>query len=144
MNKCQTICWNCKNTNGNKCSWFAKNAKPVDGWVAIRNDMVLEKRVVPSYCVLECPNFVEEEIKTSCEYINDSRCESEPMDKREKMGVALKKCMDAHGISAKALASEIEKCADSVHRYIRGYTSYSPKMVAGVLPDIYDYIKAEG
>lgn len=56
-----TLCWNCANTNGNLCSWFAADAKPVEGWVAeetqlkVRNNR--ENRIIQSFVVHSCPNF---------------------------------------------------------------------------------------
>jgi len=57
-----TLCWNCKNTNRFKCSWFdPKNPKPVDGWEAVRRDLLVYNRRIESYCVVRCPNYVPEE-----------------------------------------------------------------------------------
>lgn len=71
----ETLCWNCKNTNRFKCSWF-KDFTPVPGWVAektIRNythtstwrDRGKIRRrsfahEVESYYVIECPGFEPE------------------------------------------------------------------------------------
>ena len=52
----ETICWTCKNTNGNICSWFSEEMKPVDGWTA-------EFRPTSdgaSYLVRKCPNYERE------------------------------------------------------------------------------------
>lgn len=55
-----TLCWKCKNTNWEKCSWFnPDNPQPVEGWVAEK----WEDRPMlgTSYTVIECPNFEPEE-----------------------------------------------------------------------------------
>ncbi len=48
-----TLCWTCKNTNGNVCSWFGEEMEPVRGWTA---------KLRPtadgiSYFVVKCPNY---------------------------------------------------------------------------------------
>ena len=56
----RTICWECKNTNADKCCWFRpKNAKPVEGWQAIKT----HKNGISgsSYLVINCPNFEPDE-----------------------------------------------------------------------------------
>lgn len=55
-----TLCWRCANTNGNRCPWFAKDAKPVEGWKALRRDLYMSPRKVESYIVIDCPLFEEE------------------------------------------------------------------------------------
>lgn len=140
----QSICWDCQNTNGYKCSWFSKKATPVDGWEAQRRDIQVGNRSVRSYFVTQCPNFVKEQydmIKRTS--IRDQRSESVPMSVRERMGVALKRCLKGNKLSARALARAIGKSEDTVYRYLRGDVSYSPGVIAEVLPDIEDYIKAE-
>lgn len=52
-----TLCWTCKHTNQNECSWFREDAKPVSGWKAIERQM----RYGMSYLVVECPNYEREE-----------------------------------------------------------------------------------
>lgn len=56
----RTICWECRNTNAEKCSWFhPKAAKPVDGWKAYPT----QKNGIggQSYLVVNCPNFEPDE-----------------------------------------------------------------------------------
>ena len=53
----ETLCWTCKNTNQDECSWFEKYAKPVAGWKAIERPI----NGVESYVVVECPNYEREE-----------------------------------------------------------------------------------
>jgi hypothetical protein len=51
----QTLCWECKNTNRHKCSWFNPvDPQPVPGWVA---ELRPKARIGESYMVKECPNF---------------------------------------------------------------------------------------
>lgn len=58
----ETLCWKCKNTNRDKCSWFdPKNPKPVEGWEAVRRDLFADVRRIESYRVISCPNFDPEE-----------------------------------------------------------------------------------
>lgn len=53
-----SLCWECKNTNRHKCSWFnPANPQPVPGWVAERHD---KSRIGESYLVKECPKFEPE------------------------------------------------------------------------------------
>ena len=60
--KSETICWRCQNFS--KCSW--SKGKPVDGWKAtktiIKNNLGYTIDEVQSYCVHECPQFVEDEL----------------------------------------------------------------------------------
>lgn len=71
-NNPSTLCWNCKNTNRFKCSWFdPKNPKPVDGWTAVRRDTFAGKRQVESYHVISCPNYVPEDPRPDHAYRND-------------------------------------------------------------------------
>ena len=51
-----TLCWDCKNTNGDVCSWFSKEMKPVEGWTAKLNPTVDGI----SYFVIACPGFEKE------------------------------------------------------------------------------------
>ena len=56
----RTICWECRNTSADKCSWFhPKCARPVDGWEAIPT----KKNGISgqSYLVINCPNFEPDE-----------------------------------------------------------------------------------
>lgn len=52
------LCWNCKNTNENLCSWFSKEMKPIDGWTA-KEVLVKEEDgyVRRTYKITACPNF---------------------------------------------------------------------------------------
>ena len=52
-----TICWECKKAGG-LCSWSANHA-PVEGWEAKETWIKLPEKVVPSYCVIRCPEFEE-------------------------------------------------------------------------------------
>lgn len=50
-----TLCWECKNTHRDKCSWFNPvDPQPVPGWVA---ELRPKAMIGESYLVLECPNF---------------------------------------------------------------------------------------
>lgn len=50
-----TLCWECKNTNRHKCSWFnPADPQPVPGWVA---ELRPKSMIGESYMVKECPNF---------------------------------------------------------------------------------------
>lgn len=50
-----SLCWGCKNTSRDKCSWFdPADPQPVPGWVAERH---VRSRIGETYTVLECPNF---------------------------------------------------------------------------------------
>lgn len=53
------LCWECKNTNADKCPWFVpKNPQPVEGWTAIPT---YSENKGHSYLILECPKFEQEE-----------------------------------------------------------------------------------
>lgn len=52
-----TICWDCKKAGG-LCSW-SSNHTPVEGWEAKETWIKFPEKVVPSYCVLRCPEFEE-------------------------------------------------------------------------------------
>ena len=56
-----TLCWKCANTNGDLCSWFSADAKPVEGWEAIESPHRVKNNgkysIITSYIVLSCPNF---------------------------------------------------------------------------------------
>ena len=56
-----TLCDLCANACG-FCEWSEKNARPVPGWEAIRNDILYfngrENVKIESYAVLDCPKFV--------------------------------------------------------------------------------------
>jgi len=58
-------CWYCRNACGG-CSWSAETAEPVEGWDAVRVDLIynhvtktgVKKRVkMESYVVIDCPGF---------------------------------------------------------------------------------------
>lgn len=51
-----TLCWECENACGG-CNWSRKKASPVQGWNAIRNDLV---GGIESYVVISCPEFVSD------------------------------------------------------------------------------------
>lgn len=134
-----TLCWNCKNTSGNKCPWFSKAEKPVEGWNAVRNDIFVANRKVKSYYVIDCPNFVKEDI----ERLTDDQFYVPSDKEREMLKNALKKCMKDHNVTQEYLAEKMGKCIDTIYKYMRGKTVYSVRRVAEVMPEIYDYIKAE-
>lgn len=46
-----SICWNCKKACTERCR------KPVEGWDAIYRPLVYEKKSIPSWYVLKCPNY---------------------------------------------------------------------------------------
>jgi len=52
----ETICWKCRNANGNGCAWFKKSA-PVRGWVAEKREIDGGGYYVESFLVRECPGF---------------------------------------------------------------------------------------
>ena len=58
----RTLCELCANAYGG-CSWSEKNVqRPVEGWDAIRNDvLVAARKYSESYIVLDCPLFELEE-----------------------------------------------------------------------------------
>jgi hypothetical protein len=50
-----TLCWGCKNTHKDKCSWFnPDDPQPVPGWVAERQ---VKSRIGETFLVKECPKF---------------------------------------------------------------------------------------
>ena len=56
-----TLCEVCTKACG-KCSWSKYGVqKPVDGWTAIRRDILACGGMTESYLVLDCPEFVLEE-----------------------------------------------------------------------------------
>lgn len=159
----KTICWNCANTNGKKCSWFAKNAKPVDGWEAIRNDIAINDhgtmRFCESYIVTRCPNFYPsecykreleelEELKRIKAEREKAKTEKKPRvwytSKHKKiMGNALKKCRQTHKMNQLQLADALYISSSMVCRYEQGTVQYEPENIRRVLPDINEYIAAE-
>lgn len=56
-----TLCWDCKNSNGIVCPWFSKKGKPVPGWKATPTVIKNKGREFPSYDVHECPLFEKNE-----------------------------------------------------------------------------------
>lgn len=52
-----TICWDCKKSGG-RCSWSASHI-PVEGWEAKETWIKLPEKVLPSFCVIRCPEFEE-------------------------------------------------------------------------------------
>lgn len=59
----QQLCWRCKNACGG-CNWSA-NLQPVPGWDAtphrrIYRDAKLGKRVIDSYVIHSCPQFISD------------------------------------------------------------------------------------
>ena len=61
MDTKETLCWKCKNANGNGCDWFKRHL-PVRGWAAERNDVVDEESG-ESFRVLACPEFVRGKVR---------------------------------------------------------------------------------
>ena len=59
--KTATLCWDCQNAVRN-CSW-SKDFIPVDGWEAIPTKIREDngKRLVDSFIVKKCPEFVADE-----------------------------------------------------------------------------------
>lgn len=52
-------CWFCKKSI-NGCTW-SKKGQPVDGWVAEQTSLKLStSQTVPSYRILQCPEFEQE------------------------------------------------------------------------------------
>lgn len=58
----ESLCWTCKNASCG-CSW-SREFKPVKGWKAIAtiiNSTCKGGKVsTPSYCVIECPEFIKD------------------------------------------------------------------------------------
>lgn len=61
---CSTLCEICANACGH-CDWSKKNVqKPVEGWDAIRNDIMPHGKgsgLIESYVVLDCPEYQPDE-----------------------------------------------------------------------------------
>lgn len=57
------LCWSCKNTNGNVCSWFSKKSEPVEGWTAKPTIIRNNEEIVRSYRVIKCPNYEQGRIR---------------------------------------------------------------------------------
>lgn len=57
--KHETLCWDCQNAT--KCSW--KDNIPVKGWKAKPHIVNDEEGKIRTYRVIECPNFLEDEIR---------------------------------------------------------------------------------
>jgi hypothetical protein len=59
--KTDTLCWYCKNTHADKCSWFQFPATPVKNWEAEHIKIYFRSEVPPryedSYKVHKCPGF---------------------------------------------------------------------------------------
>lgn len=53
MRKTETLCWRCSNYA--TCEW--SRGKPVKGWKATKTESIQLK----SFCVIECPKFVEDD-----------------------------------------------------------------------------------
>lgn len=63
----KTLCWKCKHTNQNECSWFTEDMVPVPGWKAIERPTSEGM----SYIVLECPRYEREEKRKKGEIVNE-------------------------------------------------------------------------
>lgn len=137
----ETLCWSCKNTNGNVCPWFSKLALPVIGWTAVRRDIMVEKRRVRSYYVVDCPRYQRENIDR---LTADSYTHLLSKEDKLKLGNALRKCMSKHNLTATSLAEALNKHADTVYKYLRGDVVYNVGLIAQTMPDIYKFIEAEG
>lgn len=82
-----TLCWSCANYGG-KCPWSEhKKQRPVPGWKAHRNDILMrvekrggvEKTYKESYFVIECPLYKSDGTKpdnSGCAYIGGKWSES--------------------------------------------------------------------
>ena len=54
-----TLCWSCTRPGTSSCSWDAK-LEPVEGWTAIRTQVLLSTNVFgESYHVIHCPLYQE-------------------------------------------------------------------------------------
>ena len=51
------LCWTCKNANGNDCSWFSKEAEPVEGWTAKPTIIKNNDGIMKSYRITKCPKY---------------------------------------------------------------------------------------
>ena len=58
-----TLCWNCENALG-KCSW-SKSFEPVPGWTAQETIIEGNRKMIPSYLVISCPEFKDERGETN-------------------------------------------------------------------------------
>jgi len=56
-----TLCWICKNATGG-CSW-SHDLVPVEGWTVEETGaptyLATKKRLIPTVCVVKCPEFEE-------------------------------------------------------------------------------------
>lgn len=53
-----TLCWDCANCYGG-CSW-SREFKPVKGWTAIKTKIPTNGRIINSFNVRKCPEFVKD------------------------------------------------------------------------------------
>lgn len=150
--KDKTLCWDCENTNRYKCEWFDIPAKPIQGWVADRMDLLLDVKdgvaiYCESYCVRSCPNFVpipRRVVKRErCTENREKKKVYMPSHERQMMGRALRECRVDNGMTQKKLGELLGKERAIISSYEYGRTHYNVKSVEKWLPDINEYIKAE-
>lgn len=55
-----TLCWMCEKACTKDCAW-ARSFDPVEGWVAIETVVAASNRLLQSYLVLDCPEFVPDD-----------------------------------------------------------------------------------
>lgn len=68
------LCWNCKravNCESLTCPWAARG-EPIDGWKAeeseFRDRMGSDVKVIKTYCITECPLFIQDRIEEKSVY----------------------------------------------------------------------------
>lgn len=56
MKQQETLCWRCRNVGKRICLWDdSKGSEPTPGWTAIPQILQVDKRIVQSYIVVDCP-----------------------------------------------------------------------------------------
>lgn len=149
----KTICWECALSgygNVSDCPW-EREFKPVDGWNAERNDILIVNGALKywseSYCVLRCPLYKHETRRKKTKERHPEQAKThkswQHIDKENvgRMAVALRLCRIYHGLTQQKLARAIGVSQGNISCYENGVCAYDIDKVSAVLPDILEFME---
>lgn len=149
----KTICWECALSgygNVSDCPW-EREFKPVDGWTAERNDILINngdlKYWSESYCVLRCPLYKHETRRNKIKERHPEQAKThkswQRIDKEsvDIMAKALRSCRIYHGLTQTWLARMTGTSQKTISKYENGLCAYDVEKVYAALPDILDFME---
>ena len=130
--KRETLCWTCKNAAGaQRCSWSSEFI-PVEGWNAMRSDLQCDGRMIESYCVIECPQYMVD-LKAHIKAERPSATEQE-LGEKQKEAVEKLRCLhDEYLFTQEQIAWKVGYAASSIAKWVNMTQGMRVKVAENIL-----------